>query len=116
MTWLFGVAVALLVLPIVIGFLMPVRYEGMTTVEYDCSVQQVWDALQDAEAHPMTGKVMKSVETLPPDEGGPAWKEDMGHGEVVTVRTTVFEPPRQCRGRPYLGRQDERTRDDTRIR
>ncbi len=94
MTLLFGVGVALLVLPVDIGFHMPVRYEGTTTVEYDHSVQQVWDALQDAEAHPMTGKMMKSVETLPPDEGRPAWKEDMGRGEVITVRTTVFEPPR----------------------
>ncbi len=47
---------ALIVLPVVIGFLMPVRYEGKTMVEYDQSVQQVWDTLQDVEAHPMTGK------------------------------------------------------------
>ena len=72
---------------------MPVRYEGTTTVEYDRSVEQVWDALQDVEAHPMTGKMTKSVETLPPDEGRPAWKEDMGRGEVITVKTTTFEPP-----------------------
>ncbi len=85
--------VALMVLPVVIGFLMPVRYEGTATVEYDRSVQQVWDTLQDVEAHPMTGRMMKSVETLPSDEGRPAWKEDMGRGEVITVKTTTFEPP-----------------------
>jgi len=84
---------ALLVLPVVIGFLMPVRYEGRTEVEYDRSVQQVWDALQDATAHPMTGKMMKSVEMLSADEGRPAWREDMGHGEVITVTTTGYEPP-----------------------
>ncbi len=86
--------VALIALPVVIGFLMPVRYEGTAVVEYERTVQQVWDRLQDVEAHPMTGKMMKSVETLPPDQGRPVWKEDMGRGEVITVRTTVFEPPR----------------------
>jgi uncharacterized protein YndB with AHSA1/START domain len=91
--WALIVIVGLIALPIVIGFFMPVRYEGETIVELDASVQQVWDALQDVEAHPMTGKMMKSVETLPPDEGRPAWKEDMGRGEAITVTTTAFEPP-----------------------
>ena len=89
------VIVTLIALPVIVGFLMPVRYEGRTVVEYDWSVQQVWDALQDVEAHPMTGRMMKSVETLPPDDGRPAWKEDMGRGEVITVRTTAYEPPHQ---------------------
>ncbi len=96
MTWPLIIIVAigaLIALLVVIGFLMPVRYEGTTTVEYDRSVQQVWDALQNVETHPMTGRMMKSVETLPSDEGRPAWKEDMGHGEIMTVKTTTFEPP-----------------------
>ncbi len=91
--WFLIIIVALIVLPVIIGLLMPVRYEGRTIVEYDRSVQEVWDALQDVEAHPMTGRMMKSVETLPSDEGRPAWKEDMGRGEVITVRTTIFDPP-----------------------
>ena len=82
-----------LVLPVVLGFLMPVRYEGRTETEYDRSVQQVWDALQDVTAHPMTGKMMKSVELLPADEGRPTWREDMGRGEVITVTTAGYEPP-----------------------
>jgi uncharacterized protein YndB with AHSA1/START domain len=96
MTWpliVLVAIVALIVLPIIIGFLMPERYEGTTTVEYDRSVEQVWDALQDVAAHPMTGAMAKSVEALPWEEGRPTWKEDMGRGEVITVRTTAFEPP-----------------------
>ncbi len=91
--WTVIIVVALMALPIVIGLLMPVRYEGQTVVELDRSVLQVWEALQDVEAHPMTGKMMKSVETQPPEEGRPAWKEDMGRGEVITVTTTAYEPP-----------------------
>ena len=93
MMWALIIIVALITLPVIIGFLMPVRYEGRAAVEYDRSVQEVWDALQDVEVHPMTGKMMKSVEILPADEGRPAWKEDMGRGEVITVTTTAYEPP-----------------------
>ena len=93
MMWALIIIVALIALPITIGFFMPVRYEGRVVVEYDRSVQQVWDTLQDVEVHPMTGTMMKSLETLPADEGRPAWKEDMGRGEVITVTTTAYEPP-----------------------
>ena len=92
MMWVLIVIVALIVLPVIIGFLMPVRYEGRVVVEYDESVQHVWDALQDVEAHPMTGKMMKTVEILPVSDGRPSWTEDMGHGEVITVTTTAYEP------------------------
>jgi uncharacterized protein YndB with AHSA1/START domain len=85
--------IALIALIVLVGYLMPVRYEGRAVVEYDRSVQQVWHALQDVETHPMTGWAMKSVEALPADEGRPAWREDMGHGEVITVRTSTYEPP-----------------------
>ena len=91
--WTLVVIVALIAVPVVIGYFMPVRYEGEAVVELDRGVQQVWEALQDNEAHPMTGKMMKSIETLPPDEGRPTWKEEMGHGEVITVTTTEYEPP-----------------------
>ena len=93
MIWALIIIVALIALPVTVGFFMPVRYEGRAAVEFDRSVQQVWDALQDVEAHPMTGAMMKSVENLPDDEGRPAWKEDMGRGEVITVTTTAYEPP-----------------------
>ena len=91
--WWFLIIVVLLALPVLIGLFLPVRYEGRTVVEYDRSVQQVWDALQDVEAHPMTGRMMKSIETPTIDRGRPAWKEDMGRGELITVTSTAYEPP-----------------------
>lgn len=88
------IVVALIALTVIIGYLMPVRYEGQTVVEFEGNAQQVWEALQDVEAHPVTGKMMKSVEVLPSEDGRPVWAEDIGHGEVITVRTTEHEPPR----------------------
>ena len=93
--WVLVVLVAVVALPGIIGSLMPVRYEGQTVVEFDGSVEQVWEVLQDVEKHPMTGKMMKSLERLPPQDGRPAWKEDMGRGEIVNVVTTVYEPPQR---------------------
>ncbi len=95
MMWAPIVIVALIALPVIIGFLLPIRYEGRTAVDFDQSVQRVWEALQDVEAHPMTGRVTKSVDILPSIEGRPSWKEDMGRGEVITVTTTANEPPRR---------------------
>lgn len=95
MIWLLFAIVGLIALVVAIEFLMPVRYEGRAVVAYDSSVQQVWDALQDVEAHPMTGKMMKSVAPLPSIAGRPVWEEDMGRGELITVTTTGYEPPHQ---------------------
>lgn len=89
------VAVGIVALVVVVGYLMPVRYEGRTVLEFDHAPPRVWEALQDPEAHPLTGKMMKSVEVLPAEDGLPRWKEDMGHGEVITVTTEVLEPPRR---------------------
>lgn len=91
--WIFITIVAVVAVLVVVGYLMPVRYEGKTVAQFDRSVQAVWDALQDVESHPMTGKMMKIIEILPAEEGRPAWTEDMGRGELITVKTSVFDPP-----------------------
>lgn len=92
--WVLGIIAAIVALTILTGVVMPVRYEGQTIVEFDRSDQDVWEALQNVEAHPMTGKMMKNIEVLPANDGRPAWKEDMGRGEVITVTTTAYEAPR----------------------
>ena len=63
--WVIIAILALIILPVIIGFFMPLRYEGQAVVEFDKSVQQVWEALQDVKAHPMTGKMMKEGDRDP---------------------------------------------------
>lgn len=93
-----GVLGILLLTPLVIGCLLPERFEGRVTARLSKPVDEVWEALQDFESHPMTGKMMKSVEILPEEDGLPAWREDMGHGELITVKTVERnEPHRLCR-------------------
>ncbi len=92
---LFGVgALALLfVTVVVIGMLMPQRYEGETQVLLASSAEEVWGALLDHDKHPMTGKMKKSVQARQDENGLPVWTEDMGRGELITVRTVEAERP-----------------------
>ncbi len=84
----------LVVAVVVIGLLMPERYEGRSQVVYDKTAEDVWDALLDYDRHPMTGKMKKSVQAQPAENSLPVWIEDMGRGEPITVKTVEAEPPR----------------------
>ena len=86
-----GVLVLLVGVPTIVGFMLPETFTGRAHSEFDKSCDEVWDALLDYAAAPMTGKMMKSVEALPDEGGLPAWVEDMGHGELITVKTTEAE-------------------------
>ncbi len=91
-----GIVGVLVLVPFIIGSLLPQRYKGQTEAFLAQSPEDVWVALQDYEAHPMTGKMMKSVEALPKTEWVddlPAWVEDMGHGERITVKTVEADRP-----------------------
>ena len=86
---------ALLVLAVVVvGLLMPARYEGRSQVVYGKTAEDVWGALLDYDRHPMTGKMKKSIQAQPAENSLPVWIEDMGHGELVTVKTVEAERPR----------------------
>ncbi len=91
-----GIVAVLVLVPVIIGSLMPERYEGQTEAFLAQSPVDVWVALQDYESHPMTGKMTKSFEALPRTEWVddlPAWVEDMGHGERITVKTVEADRP-----------------------
>lgn len=84
---LFGTAYA-------VGSFLPERFEGRSRVVYAKGPEEVWGALLDYDRHPMTGHMKRGVEAQPPENQLPVWKEDMGRGEVITVRTVAAERPR----------------------
>ncbi len=91
-----GIVAAIVAVPFIVGSLLPQRYEGQTRAFLAQSPEEVWDALQNYESHPMTGKMMKSAVALPKTEWTndlPAWTEDMGHGERITVKTVEADRP-----------------------
>jgi len=79
---------------VVIGLLMPERYDGRSQVLYPKTAEDVWGALLDYDRHPMTGKMKKSVQAQPAENSLPVWIENMGHGQLVTVKTVEAERPR----------------------
>lgn len=92
--WFVLGGIALLVVAVVvIGLLMPERYEGRSSVVYAKSSDEVWDALLAYDKHPMTGKMMKGVQEQDVHDGLPAWTEDMGRGELIMVNTLEAERP-----------------------
>ncbi|MHC5211214.1 MAG: SRPBCC family protein [Planctomycetota bacterium] len=92
---LLALVVTLIVASQVIGHLLSERFEGRASADYGAGPEQVWEALSDVERHPMTGRMMKSVERLPDEGGLPCWVEDMGRGELITVKTVESERPRR---------------------
>ncbi len=88
-----GVIAAVIIVPVIIGLLLPERSVGQVKVVFRKSPEDVWTALSDFEKHPMTGKMMKGVERLPDENGLATWVEDMGHGEKITVTTVECEQP-----------------------
>ena len=85
---------ALLVATLVaIGMLMPQRYVGRSQVVYAKPTDDVWNALLDYDSHPMTGRMKKSVEAQPDDNGLPVWIEEMGQGDPILVKTVEAKRP-----------------------
>jgi len=78
----------------VVGWFLPERFEGHSQVVYAHGPEEVWGALLDYDRHPMTGHMKQSVQAQPPQNQLPVWTEDMGRGEVITVRTVAAERPR----------------------
>lgn len=94
--WIGLGGIALIVVTVVgVGLLMPERYQGRSQVVYAKTAEQVWDALLDYDSHPMTGKMKKSVQTQPPENGLPVWTKDMGHGELITIKTLEADRARR---------------------
>ena len=89
-----GGVTLLVVAVVVIGLLMPERYEGHSEVVYARAAEEVWGALIDYDKHPMTGRMMRSVQALPPENNLPVWIEAMGNGELITVKTVRSDRPR----------------------
>lgn len=86
---LFLLAVAV----VVIGLFLPESYAGRSQMVYPGTTDDVWEALQDYNKHPMTGKMKKSVAAQPSENDLPVWTEEMRHGELITVKTVAAEQP-----------------------
>ena len=73
-----GVLAALIVVPMVVGFLLPQKYEARVRMTVKRPPADVWAEVSDYHKHPLTGSQMKKVEALPDRNGLPAWVAPAG--------------------------------------
>lgn len=97
MIWLYIALAVVLGIPavmIIVGLLLPERYEIRLTVARNRSPQDVWSALLDYQANPLVGKLRKKSEPLPDVNGLPSWIEDMGSTQIIVVTLESAAPSR----------------------
>lgn len=95
MKWvLIGVAaiVAVVVLVIVVGAILPKAHSAMRTARLAASPADVWAAITAFEEGPRWRSGLRAVERLADVEGKPLWRETTGHGSM-TMRAIEWRPP-----------------------
>lgn len=81
----------------VVGTFLPERYQAKGRMQMPISADELWRRMHDPEAFPMSGKMCKSVELLPDENGRAVWVEDMGHTQLRICDGDATEPTHLCR-------------------
>jgi hypothetical protein len=88
------VIVLALLLPVVIGALLPRGHVAGSRAIYRVPPEELWAIVSDLERWPSWNSAVERVERLPDREGRPAWKATGAFGEMPTLVET-WEPPRR---------------------
>jgi uncharacterized protein YndB with AHSA1/START domain len=97
MKWVLIIVAALLalvLLVLVVGSLLPVGHAASMIVHYDRPPEAVWSAITNVSAYPTWRDDVTKVEVLPAKEGRPRWIEE-GSGERITFETVESDAPRR---------------------
>lgn len=95
MIWIItGLLVALLVLPVLVGFMMSSRQQVTRVELIKASADQVWEALSDLQLQTQWRKGITSVQMLD-DDDGLRWLEKPENGHPVTIRKVKENQPQE---------------------
>lgn len=101
--WLIILGAALILIVVLVGGVFAVgsrldkQIMSSVSVTFDHPVETVWEGIADYERNPVSGAMRRETISLPDEETGPVWKEDISNS-VITVRTLVsYEPDRLVR-------------------
>jgi uncharacterized protein YndB with AHSA1/START domain len=87
-----AVVVALGLLVVIIGYLLPVRHEATVSTTIPAAPDAVWAVLTDPASYPKWRGDVTSVELLPTDSGHVAWREQ-GRNGAVSYAIELAEVP-----------------------
>lgn len=86
--------VALVVLVLVLGVLLPKSHIATRTVVLDAPPPAVWQAITAVEAYPQWRDV-QAAEVLPMRSGRRVWRETDKHGQAMTMEVVEEVPERR---------------------
>lgn len=87
-----GLVVLALLAPAVVGCFLSSEYTAVVERTIARGPREVWAAVVDVPAHPLSGARARSVESLGEHDGGLVWREDLGDSRL-TVRAEEREEP-----------------------
>lgn len=95
MIWIIvGLAVTLLLLPLLAGFMMSPRQQVTRVELVKASAEEVWEALSNLQLQTQWRKGISSVQMLDDDEGL-RWVETPESGRPVTIRKLKANQPQE---------------------
>lgn len=89
-----AILVALIVLVVVVGALLPKTHIATRTVVMNAAPAEVWKEITTVEAYPQWRGVQKA-EILPPRAGRRMWRETDSHGDAMTMEVMEEVPERR---------------------
>ena len=111
MRWVLGIAgvlVAVILLVVVIGSLLPQNHVASLSARYAARPDAIWASLTDIQGFPQWRPGIVRVEPLPDENGQRGWREHQKH-DAVSYRVVESEVPRKLvariadQGLPYGG-------------
>ena len=88
-----GVLVALVLVVLVIGLLLPEEHQASRTLVTRQSPQVIWDTINDHANEPGWRADVANVTSLGERNGKPVWQENYKDGNKVALMTTESKPP-----------------------
>lgn len=89
-----GVIVALILIVVVIGALLPKKHHATRAARFHQSPEAIWVALTNYQEFPSWRSSVKRVERSPSSNQLAAWREFDSHGDSLPMQTLESEPPR----------------------
>lgn len=88
-----GVLVALILVVLVAGALLPEEHRASRTLQTKQSPQTIWDTINDHAAESLWRSDVVTVQRLGDQNGHPVWQENYKDGNKVALMTTEWKPP-----------------------
>ena len=88
-----NVTAVIVMLPLVVGMLLPSKRVFTKTAKLKSSPQQVWDVITNVKAQKEWRDDVKSIEMISSEKGAEKWTETPKKGQPITFQVKTFQEP-----------------------